>query len=210
MISSKTIPLGQMIRDYRESNKISIREFASSAGVSKSYIALLESSRHNRMDKQPDPSTEVLLGIAEAMKMSPERLFKKLGYDIGNSSKTNSRNSSRTKIQPFTYIPPTVENLRSALAENRILILPFSAPTRNSLVYIPQFEEDGMVITHTVSDVSGGVYTAFSELLGSVTFTLYDINRTVFIKRSDAYDALKAWLSARSDKYGRFQEAPER
>ena len=208
-MSSKTIPLGQIIRDYRESNKISIREFASSAGVSKSYIALLESSRHDCMEKQPDPSTDVLLGIAEAMRMSPERLFKKLGYDIGNSSASNGRDSARAKIQPFTYISPTIENLRSALAENRILILPFSPPTKNSLVYIPQFEEDGMVITHTVSDVNGGVYTAFSELLGCITFSLYDINRTVFIKRSDAYDALKAWLSVRSDKYGRFQETPE-
>ena len=209
MISSKTIPLGQMIRDYRESNKISIREFAASAGVSKSYIALLESSRNDCMEKQPDPSTDVLLGIAEAMKMSPERLFKKLGYDMGNSSASNRRDAAQAKIQPFTYIPPTIENLRSALAENRVLILPFSPPTKNSLVYIPQFEEDGMVITHTVSDVSGGVYTAFSELLGSVTFNLYDINRTVFVKRSEAYDALKAWLSARSDKYGRFQEFSE-
>lgn len=198
-----------MIRDYRESNKISIRKFASSAGVSKSYISLIESSRHEYMDKQPDPSTDVLLGIAEAMKMSPERLFKKLGYDMGNSSTSNRRDSARAKIQPFTYIPPTIENLRSALAENRILILPFSPPTKNSLVYIPQFEEDGMVITHTVSDVSGGVYTAFSEFLGSVTFTLYDINRTVFVKRSEAYNALSTWLSARSDKYGRFQETPE-
>ena len=60
-------------------------------------------------------------------------------------------------------------------------------------VYMPYHEMGGMVLSLNVKYVSGGVYSAWHEAVGDVEFNLFDIDRTIFVKRSAAYENLEEW-----------------
>ena len=194
--------MGLIIAKYRKKNKLTVRQFASKCGLSKAYISLLENGRAGS-DKPPSPSLSAVLAIAEAMEMDASDLLKKLGltFDPVNPA---AKASSPTEIKPFEYIEPTIDNLNAAAREGRLLILPFKAPRKQDLVYVPMYAQDGMVVAHVVTSVSGGIYKAYSEYSGTIEFNLYDINRIVFMTRKGASDALNEWKKAHSDSHGTY------
>lgn len=188
-------PIGVITRAYREKNNLSLGQFAKRCGVSKSYVYALENGKTS--GELPSPTLESLCGIADAMDMPLLQLLSKMGLidasTISSDAKKEETEQDGSDIEPFEYIPLTNENLRSALSEGRLLILPYRAPRKGQDVFIPIYEDDGLVIMNSVTAVYGGVYEATSEALGSVLFTLLDINKKVFLNRKDAYAKLKEW-----------------
>lgn len=67
--------LGQMIRNYRWDHKISQREFASKCGLSRTYVAQLESGLNPTTGKAPIPTVTTLNDIANAMGISFDDLI---------------------------------------------------------------------------------------------------------------------------------------
>lgn len=180
-------------------------------GVSKTYLFQLERGKTENGDF-PSPSLSVVMAIADAMRMNPVKLFRELGFGVDTQREQKNAKDELVpvRIRPYEYIPVTMENLKAAAQRNSIMLLPFSLPVPGGLVYIPEFKRDGHVVTHRVTDVSGGIYSAVSEQYGTVVFNLYDIDRTVFTDRSAAYAALDEWLSRRLDSRARFvEESPE-
>lgn len=194
--------LGILTAKYRKKNGLTVRQFAAKCGLSKAYISLLENGRAGS-DNPPSPSLTAVLAIGEAMEMDADELLKKLGLKLDPVNPA-AKASGATEIMPFEYIEPTIENLNIAAREGRLLILPFKLPRKQDLVYVPMYAQDGLVVAHTVTDIYGGVYRAFSEYSGSIEFNLYDINRIVFMTRKAAGDALSEWKKAHSDKRGVF------
>lgn len=194
--------LGLIIARYRKKNDLTVREFAAKCGLSKAYISLLENGRAGS-DKAPSPSLSAVLAIAEAMEMDANELFKKLGLSLDPVNPA-AKSSSSADIKPFEYIEPTIENLNAAAREGRLLILPFKLPRNQDFVYVPMYARDGMVVSHVVTAIDGGIYKAFSEYSGTIEFNLYDINRTVFMSRKAASEALSEWKRAHSDDHGTF------
>lgn len=178
---------GQLTKKYREENDISIRKFAKMIGVGKSYLAKLETEGCTST-----PTLPILLATAEVMEMDPTAFLKKLGINMesttAESKETPARTQTRT-VEPFEYIPPTLENLQAALKEGRIMVLPFKALKKGMLVYIPSLDY-GLAIANEVTEVKGGVYVCASEALGMTEFTLFDIGHTVFTVRADAQKKL--------------------
>jgi transcriptional regulator with XRE-family HTH domain len=72
--------LGELIKKYREENKMSLREFAKKAGLSHSYINNLESGIDPRSGKEVMPTIETLKKIAQAMDMELNDLLTQIGY----------------------------------------------------------------------------------------------------------------------------------
>lgn len=183
--------LGQITRKYRERNHMSLRALARKSGIGKSYLSVLEKGE-TQNGKKPIPSPDTVRALADAMEMDRVELFQKLGMEI-EVAEVPATHVESAQITPFDYIPLTAANVQAAWPEGCIIVLPFRPPQLNDLVYIPFYELDGMVVTHTVKRVGGGVYTAYSELNGDVEFNIFDINRTVFVNHKAAFDKIAEW-----------------
>ena len=192
--------LGDITKKYRKENKISLRAFAKMCGLSKSYLSILEQNMNPTNHKEPVPSLDVITSVAKVMDVSPISLMEQIGMQVtGPESKPSIPQEdllpgSKTKIKPFEHIPPTVDNINAALKERRILILPFRVPREGEMVYA--LSVDFGPVAHTVTKVQGGVYMAESELMGKMTFNLFDIGHTVFMTRKEAGEAIRAKASA--------------
>lgn len=179
---------GQLTKAYRETKGLSLRKFAGMVGLSKSYLARLEDG-----DAQ-QPSLPILLATAAVMEEDPVAFMRKLGIHMDSpsySDKEKKKNRKVSRLVPFEYIPNTLENLQAALNEGRILILPFKALRKGSMVYIPSIEYN-MAIANEVTEVSGGIYTCESETLGRTEFCLFDMEQTIFSTRAGAMKKLQA------------------
>jgi len=73
--------LCDILKNYREENKISQREFARRCGLSNSSISILEMGVNPQTGKEMSPDLETYSRIASAMGMSLQTLFEKLGND---------------------------------------------------------------------------------------------------------------------------------
>jgi len=56
--------LGEIIREYRLRNKMSMGDFARASGLSKPYISMLEANKNSNGDKPIAPSVEILQRVA--------------------------------------------------------------------------------------------------------------------------------------------------
>lgn len=67
--------LGNIIKSYREDNKISQDEFAKMTGLSKAYISILERNRKPVNNKPAVPSLETIKAVAHAIGMDFNELI---------------------------------------------------------------------------------------------------------------------------------------
>ena len=71
--------LGEIIHEYRTTNKMSMGDFAKASGISKPYISMLEANKNSNGGKPIAPSVETLQKVAHAVGMSLDELLRKLG-----------------------------------------------------------------------------------------------------------------------------------
>ena len=194
------VTLGDLTKKYRKAHKMGMGPFAKKCGLSKAYIAILESGVRPDTKKPPVPSLETILAISLAMEMDCNDVMEKIGLNVRSKEKEIeksllaplSTSQGGASLEPFEYVPINIPNMNAALKEGRVLILPFKAPKVGNLVYVPLKEYD-MAVAHTITDVKGGIYTATSEAGGPITFSLFDINHVVFMTRQDEYEAREQW-----------------
>lgn len=67
--------LGDIIRNYRDAHEMSMEKFASTAGISKAYVSMLERNKTQRGD-EPSPSIEVYRSVARAMGIDTDELIR--------------------------------------------------------------------------------------------------------------------------------------
>ena len=77
--------LGDIIKKYRETNKISMDTFSEKSGISKAYISLLERNRHPKTGKPIAPSIQCIKQAADGMNMDFNVLFRMLDGDVSLS-----------------------------------------------------------------------------------------------------------------------------
>ena len=73
--------LGQIIREYRKQNRMSMAEFARRVGVSRAYISLLEKNQHPVTKKPIVPSIDILQKISSTMHIDFDRFLAMLNPD---------------------------------------------------------------------------------------------------------------------------------
>ena len=187
--------LGMIIRNFRKKNKIGLRAFAKMIDVSPSYLTFLERNENPSTGKPISPSLDTIRSAACAMNMDLITLMSKLGMEFDTMPAVEEGivmppMLSNLNLDAWVHIPLTQENLDSALAEGRVLLTPFRLPRIGMLVYIPDASYN-MNITYEIIEVQGGIYAAKSEI-GTIRFTLFDIDRRIFISRDKATAALHA------------------
>lgn len=67
--------IGKLIKDYREKNKISQRQFAITCGVSNGYISMLEEGKNPKTKEPIVPSMATMKKIATAMGLTLNELM---------------------------------------------------------------------------------------------------------------------------------------
>ena len=72
--------LGKIIKDYRLTNKLSLRDFAQKCDVSHTYIDKLEKGVDSRTGKPVEPTLLVIEKISKAMNISTKSLLEEIGF----------------------------------------------------------------------------------------------------------------------------------
>jgi transcriptional regulator with XRE-family HTH domain len=75
--------LGEIIRRQRELSELSMRQFASLAGISNPYLSQIERGLR-------EPSERVLDAIAAALQVSADTLYEQAGMTVGEEPETSA------------------------------------------------------------------------------------------------------------------------
>lgn len=82
--------IGELIREYRRKNNLTMEEFAKLIGRTKAYISMLEKNKNSRSGKEIAPSAETLKSVADVFGITIDELLKMLDGDqlikINNST----------------------------------------------------------------------------------------------------------------------------
>ncbi|PEC13563.1 helix-turn-helix domain-containing protein [Bacillus thuringiensis] len=78
--------LGEIIKNYRLTNKLSLREFAQKCDVSHTYIDKLEKGVDSRTGKPVEPTLLVIGKISNAMNISTKSLLEEIGFITKDST----------------------------------------------------------------------------------------------------------------------------
>ena len=73
--------LGRLLKKARQQSGLSQRQAAEAANISPTYVRTLESSNNPNTNKPSRPSPAVLMAMGNALKVNPEILLDKAGYD---------------------------------------------------------------------------------------------------------------------------------
>lgn len=73
--------LGDIIKEYRITNKLTMQEFSKISGLSKGYISMLEKNKHPQNNKEIVPSIDTFYKVATAMNISLNALLEKVSPD---------------------------------------------------------------------------------------------------------------------------------
>ena len=77
----RLMTLGDIIKSYRETNSLSMDDFARSSGISKTYISMLEKNFNPKTGQEIAPTIETIGKAAKGMFMSFDELFAMIGED---------------------------------------------------------------------------------------------------------------------------------
>ena len=87
--------IGEIIKEYREQNKLSQRQFAQKSGVSNGYISMLEEGRNPKTNEPIVPALATYAKIAKALGITVNDLFVKMDdtpITIGDKQTTPDEN----------------------------------------------------------------------------------------------------------------------
>lgn len=70
--------IGDLVKEYRDNNKISVEEFAKKCGLSKGYISMLENKVNPRNNKEIVPTLTTLKKISSGMGIDVDKLLSAL------------------------------------------------------------------------------------------------------------------------------------
>jgi len=73
--------LGEIIREYRRSRDMTMRDFEKASGISRAYISLLERNKSAHSNEPVVPSVEIVRKVAKAMFIDFDTLFAMLEDD---------------------------------------------------------------------------------------------------------------------------------
>ena len=74
--------LSEIIKTFRETNKLSMDDMAQRCNTSKPYISMLENEKNSKTGKPINPKAETLKKIAKGMNIELDQLIKMMDGDI--------------------------------------------------------------------------------------------------------------------------------
>ncbi len=99
--------LGEIIKEYRNNNQMSMRDFAKLCGLSHTYIAALEKNIDSRTGKPIAPTLDTVKFVSKALNMSVDELLKILD-DEQEFSMTDAPKYSETNNSAVVLVYGTI------------------------------------------------------------------------------------------------------
>ena len=106
--------LGDVIKEYRTANNLSMQAFSDKCGLSKGYIAMLERNVNSKTGEPVIPSVETFIKVAKVLNINLADLFLKvdenrpIDVQIAPQLKNNTFKSS---AQEFDTLAPDEQSL---------------------------------------------------------------------------------------------------
>lgn len=106
--------LGDIIKEYRNSNNLSMDAFSERSGISKAYISLLEKNKHPQTGKPIAPSIQCIKQAAEGMGIDFNVLFSKIDGNVSlNDTPTDNPLTKKDKRDIKKDLDSIMEKLNS-------------------------------------------------------------------------------------------------
>lgn len=139
--------LGDIIKNYRERNNITIGEFASVCSLSKGYISMLENNINPRNNKPISPTLPSMAKVASGMGIELDTLLKML--DGKQSVQLIEDNTGSIQAVPSSsHCKEIIEVCEQLSAHNQRKVLTYS----KNLLSTQQMEED-LLAAHARTDI---------------------------------------------------------
>lgn len=108
--------IGEVVKEYREENKLSQRQFAQRCKLSNGYISMLEEGKNPKTNEPIVPTIDTYKKIADGMHLSIDTLFGLLDDAPIVINKSPSNESDLTEgekelIKLFRLLPVEEQNL---------------------------------------------------------------------------------------------------
>ena len=91
--------LGEIISEYRKRHNLSMDDFASASGISKSYISVLENNSRPGTNSPVMPTIETVYKAAKAMDVDEGGLFSNLVSEMKEESRIKDKKIERIMNQ---------------------------------------------------------------------------------------------------------------
>lgn len=96
--------LGEIIKQYRTTNNLSMGEFSKISGISKAYISLLEKNEHPTSGKPIAPSIQCIKQAAYGMGMNFDTLFEMIDSNVTLTNSTKHIQKKGVTINVLGYV----------------------------------------------------------------------------------------------------------
>lgn len=107
--------LGEIIREYRLINKMSMGDFARASGISKPYVSMLEANKNSNGGKPIVPSVETLQKVARVIGISLDELLRKLGDEKIDIRQPSFNADEAELVDGYRQLPPDRRQLIKSL-----------------------------------------------------------------------------------------------
>ena len=108
--------LGDIIKEYRKNQHLSMDAFSEKSGISKAYISLLEKNKHPKTGKAIAPSIQCIKQAADGMNMDFNTLFSMIDGDVSlkeDNTNDKSQFTSRDERDITSDLNSIMEKLKS-------------------------------------------------------------------------------------------------
>ena len=136
--------LGDIIKKYRKSHRMSMDVFAKRAGLSKPYISMLEKNYNPKSRKKIIPTIDTISKCAKAMNMDFDELFNELGTQTISTSLVTAATESNTINIPLYKPNETILDLFHQHKEYTRCVLPIGKlnPNKEYFGTIARFDNN--------------------------------------------------------------------
>ena len=153
--------LGEIIKEYRDKNKLSMDKFAKMANVSKAYISVLERNKRPKTGKPVIPSIPVIKNVAEAMNMSFDDLFNMLEDNqlisltddalISKITDIATQLTSPRQERVYNYAEEQLNEQNGQIQEDNIVPIVFGRQSAaGSMIYVDDVDAEMGVLPSSI------------------------------------------------------------
>lgn len=106
--------IGKYIKKYRDTNNLSMAEFAKESGISKAYVSVLEKNRDPRNGKEIIPSIPIIKKVSDTIGISFDDLLNSLDENqiIALNETKTEKNLNSSTLQKITSTSSQLEHSR--------------------------------------------------------------------------------------------------
>jgi transcriptional regulator with XRE-family HTH domain len=117
--------LGEIIRRQRQLHRLTLRQFATMAGISNPYLSQIERGLR-------EPSETVLESIAQSLKTSAEALYEQAGLPVDDSDRDEARARVQAAIEADAALAPRQRRALMEVYDAMVAASPVSRPGRRA------------------------------------------------------------------------------